>query len=160
MPLLPTFTPVEGPRWVALGLAAALAAPLRAQEGEAFFQAHCLECHGAARPKAGLSLVDLAHDDPARWGLVLDRLVSGEMPPEDHPQPTAAERREAIAWVEGRLDATEAAPLVRRLTNFEYHNTLRDLLGVELDLTGAPGGTPTASVLHSDPGLFSAQARR
>ena len=107
--------------------------------GEArFFETHCLECHGSERPKAGLSLVQLAsgeEGDPELWESVLERVASGEMPPEERPRPAEAELSAAVAWLEAQLDTGDQVPVVRRLTNFEYHNTLRDLLGIELDLT-------------------------
>ena len=107
--------------------------------GEArFFETHCVECHGSERPKAGLSLVQLAsgeEGDPELLGSVLERVASGEMPPEEKPRPSEAELSAVLTWLEARLDTADEVPVVRRLTNFEYHNTLRDLLGIELDLT-------------------------
>src|SRR6185503_16008804 len=62
-----------------------------------------------------------------------------EMPPKEKPQPTAAERKRLVDWTRTFLDAEARAragdpgdiPL-RRLTNAEYDNTIRDLTGVDL----------------------------
>jgi hypothetical protein len=74
-----------------------------------------------------------------RWEAVLEVLEAGEMPPEDEQQPDAAEREAVVGWInQGLRDyvtkASQKAPATtaRRLTNFEYQNTMRDLLGVEL----------------------------
>lgn len=111
-----------------------------------FFKSHCISCHGADKAKGKITLHtldgNLAGDDLQRWELVLDMLESGEMPPEDEPQPDASERATVAAWIESGLrDDVEKASQVtattttRRLTNFEYQNTMRDLLGFELELT-------------------------
>jgi len=140
----------------ALLLASALVAgPACAQQPEAptfqavgkpFFAAHCVRCHGEHKQKGDVALHALAggpgNDGRAEtWQLVLDMLRSGEMPPEDEPQPDADERQRVAAWIDAELQAllasetAEAPTTMRRLSNVEYHNTLRDLLGVELDLT-------------------------
>lgn len=81
------------------------------------------------------------HADLEQWETILEVLESGEMPPEDEPQPTAEARAAVVKWIEAGLrsqaDAsTEEKPqtMVRRLTNFEYQNTMRDLFGFELKL--------------------------
>jgi len=117
----------------------ALASPAAAQGGEdlhPFLEAYCIRCHGPVKPKAGLALLELGPDDE-RWVDVLDVLERGEMPPHDEAQPGPAERSSATTWIEGRLaelGSAPAAPTARRLTNAEYRNTLRDLLGIELDV--------------------------
>ncbi len=119
----------------------ALASTAAAQEDEGlrpFFEAYCIRCHGPEKPKADLALLDLGANDE-RWVDVLDVLVLGEMPPPDETQPNPAERRAAATWIEGHLDdlspaPAPAAPTARRLTNPEYRNTLRDLLGIEIDI--------------------------
>ncbi|MCA9172945.1 MAG: DUF1592 domain-containing protein [Planctomycetales bacterium] len=117
-----------------------------------FLAEHCARCHGATTSKGGLSMGSLA--DPAsprdaeRWSAILAALESREMPPEDEPQPAKAARRAAIAGIEAGLrraaagmaqrdpsaDPSDRAASARRLTNFEYENTVRDLLGIDLKL--------------------------
>ncbi len=111
-----------------------------------FFQTHCIRCHGPEKSKSELTLHTLDGDltlgrGLERWEDVLDALESGSMPPEDQPQPSEAERKIVTDWINQGLrefvdHASQEAPpsTVRRLTNFEYENTMRDLLGIELDL--------------------------
>ena len=74
------------------------------------------------------------------WHDVLNKLNLGEMPPKKAKQPTTAERRMLVGWVTRELQRAERAArstggrvVMRRLTRYEYNNTLRDLLGVQLD---------------------------
>ena len=112
-----------------------------------FLEQHCVECHGEKKSKGKITLHTLGADMSSEeheetWLDVLDVLESGDMPPDDEPdQPTNAERAAVIKWIEDALEkkaatATEApAPiLARRLTNIEYENTMRDLLGIDLKL--------------------------
>ncbi|MCE9518236.1 MAG: DUF1592 domain-containing protein [Verrucomicrobia bacterium] len=110
-------------------------------------ETHCVSCHGPKKSKGKITLHDLdgglaAGRDLARWEKILKELRSGEMPPEDEKQPTDAERKALIAWIEAGMRnfastavKTDTAPTARRLTNFEYQNTMRDLLGFELKLS-------------------------
>ena len=67
-------------------------------------ESHCVSCHGKEKQKANLTL-DTVHDDLAllrarkRWREVVRMVESGDMPPEDKPQPTDAERKAFIASV-------------------------------------------------------------
>ncbi len=107
---------------------------------------YCHKCHGPTQHKGDISFHDLDGDLSAKqeletWERILDRLESGDMPPEDEPQPSPAERAALVRWIEaglrgqvGKQSQGLAMPMTRRLTNFEYQNTMRDLLGIELDL--------------------------
>jgi len=111
-----------------------------------FFKTHCIKCHGPDKSKGELTLHTLDGDLASgggleRWEDVLDALKSGAMPPEDELQPQEAERKAVTGWINKGLlayveKASREAPAttVRRLTNFEYENTMRDLLGVDLNL--------------------------
>ena len=120
-----------------------------------FFQSHCIECHGPEQSKGALTLHTLDGDLSSgqgieRWEAVLDALESGEMPPEDQLQPNESERTAIIEWIDEGLRAYVdkasnelPASTVRRLTNFEYENTLRDLLGVDLKVIDSLPKDPT-----------------
>ena len=108
-----------------------------------FLQAHCTKCHGEARAKGGLTVHDLPADlgaDLERWAHVLDALEDGVMPPAGQKQPNDADRGSIVRWLDSELKSairdsgTPAPATTRRLTNFEYQNTLRDLIGFELRL--------------------------
>jgi hypothetical protein len=111
-----------------------------------FFKANCTDCHGEFESKGDISLHDLNGDlskgnDLDLWDKVLNMLESGEMPPEGEPQPAEADRQAVAKWIEAGLrdhvnktGQRARVPTARRLTNFEYQNTMRDLLGFELKL--------------------------
>ena len=105
-------------------------------------EAHCFGCHGGGKKKGDVTLdqwVDeaTAIGDAALWQRVLAKVQNGEMPPENKPQPSAAEKQRLAQWVEAKVfqcDCAHPDPgrmLVRRLNRAEYNNTIRDLLGVD-----------------------------
>jgi mono/diheme cytochrome c family protein len=139
------------------GLVLAALAPLQAAEISPgldgfksgivpFFKEHCITCHGPDKSKGKITVHTLNGDltaghDLEHWELILEMLESGEMPPEDEPQPAPADRRAVAQWIEAGLrdyvasaSSESAAPTTRRLTNIEYENTIRDLVGIDLDL--------------------------
>jgi mono/diheme cytochrome c family protein len=114
-----------------------------------FLQTHCTECHGAEKQKGNLRVdedLTLAFLDPAvrgRWAEVVDVLNSHEMPPEDSPQPGVDEVAAVVDWITAQMVRAEdvqreGTVVLRRLNREEYRNTLRDLLGVEADVSAFP----------------------
>ena len=111
-----------------------------------FFEEYCIRCHGPEKSKGQISLHTLDGDlftgrDLERWEDVLEMLESGEMPPEEEEQPSETKRMLIADWINSGLhdyvkkaSEVEVATTTRRLTNFEYQNTMRDLLGFELEL--------------------------
>ena len=111
-----------------------------------FFQAHCIKCHGAGKSKASITLHDIDGDvvtgkDQSRWEQVLDVLKSGEMPPENASvQPSQTDLDHVAEWIDAGLrksllaSGSSLTPTTRRLTNFEYENTIRDLIGFKIKL--------------------------
>src|SRR5262249_58633372 len=108
---------------------------------------HCRECHSGAKPKGDFRVDELKadFDEPAsrdRWAMVLKRLQAGEMPPKAKPRPPQKSVSALTDWVTGQLAAAsarrsaEGRVVLRRLNRVEYENTVRDLLGVEIDLQG------------------------
>src|SRR5688572_22731204 len=102
---------------------------------------YCYGCHGDTKKKADLSLQDYqaeAQIVPARqvWEKVLHNVRSGDMPPDNKPQPTQAQRDLVAAWIEAKVfqcDCDHPDPgrvTLRRLNRTEYNNTIRDLVGV------------------------------
>ena len=64
-------------------------------------------------------------------------LRSGAMPPEDALQPSEADQRKVVNWIEKTIynfdcdDITDPGKVtIRRLNRAEYNNTIRDLLGI------------------------------
>lgn len=105
----------------------------------------CFGCHGEQKQEASLRLDRLNPDlvsgrDGETWHDVLNRLNLGEMPPEKSPQPTAIQRKLLVGWLTAEIQRAEEVSrstggrvVMRRLTRYEYNNTMRDLLGLNLD---------------------------
>ncbi len=109
-----------------------------------FLDRYCVRCHDARKTKGGIRLDRLsdAPDDAQLriWSRVRKQLVEESMPPADEPEPAEAERAGVTAWTERTIEAalarkTERNGSVRRLTVPQYRNALRDLLGLDEDLT-------------------------
>ena len=102
----------------------------------------CGKCHGKTPTDNDLDLTsfDSAQTILARPKTLIniaERLRGGDMPPKDAPQPSQAERKQLLGWITAALDAEAAARAVdpgpvtlRRLSNTEYDNAIRDLTGV------------------------------
>ncbi len=111
-----------------------------------FVAKHCLECHNGAKPKGDVRLDALTADlgDKANrelWLAAVEQLKAGTMPPEKKPRPDAKDAAAVAEWVNARLEAAELArrekqgrATARRLNRVEYENTVRDLLGIDVDL--------------------------
>lgn len=113
-----------------------------------FFKTYCVGCHGPKKSKGKITLHSLAGDLTAgqeleRWELILDVLKAGEMPPEEEMvRPAKSVVAAVTQWIESDLrdyvkqaSGDAGVTRTRRLTNFEYQNTMRDLLGFELELS-------------------------
>jgi len=74
-----------------------------------FLQRHCCRCHGETKQEGEFRLDTLSRDFNARadreaWSAAVERISSGEMPPEDEQNlPTAAEREAVVTWLAARL---------------------------------------------------------
>jgi hypothetical protein len=110
-----------------------------------FLAENCFTCHGNEKHKRDLNFEAIATsaqtllDDHDRWETVVQKLRGREMPPDDEPQPAEHQRQAVAGWIAeqlARLDRdTPADPgrvTARRLNRAEYNNTIRDLLGVDL----------------------------
>ncbi len=113
-----------------------------------FFKTYCVKCHGPDKSKGKVTLHGLDGDLATgkkleRWELIIDVLEAGKMPPEEEKsRPAKAEVAAVMQWIEAELRKAVTqtkkgvvAPQARRLTNFEYGNTIRDLIGFRLKLT-------------------------
>ena len=146
--------------WCVLSASAAAAEPPRAlldEKQRHFLSAYCTECHDAEKQKGRLRLdyisfaVDsVEHAD--RWQKVLNQINSGEMPPEDSKQPAPGAKTDflealsqTLVVARRTLGDSGGKAVVRRLNRREYANSLRDLLGVEIDVRELPadGGSGT-----------------
>ncbi len=120
-------------------------------EVQAYFEAHCVKCHDADTDKGDFRIDTLSHrvgfEDTPQWLEVMERISSGEMPPEkEKVRPSAEESARVVEWLADRMEEGESARLAargrvsyHRLSRDEYVHTVRDLLGVHFNATD-PGG--------------------
>ncbi|NBV34261.1 MAG: DUF1592 domain-containing protein [Proteobacteria bacterium] len=115
-----------------------------------FFESYCTECHNADKQKGKLRLdnVSLKLDsveNAERWQKILNQINSGEMPPDDSKQPEKRAKTEFLDSVANTLVVARKTLsdqhgniTMRRLNQREYKNTIRELLGVEVDVHDLP----------------------
>jgi len=101
-----------------------------------FVATHCAACHNAKMKAGALDLEVVGLEHPAVWEKVYDKLRAGEMPPAGRPAPRRAEVDAVMRWIEAAfqpgLGIDPGRVTARRLNRFEYNNTVRDLVGVDL----------------------------
>ncbi len=109
----------------------------------------CIDCHGKDKHEGDFDIsaqLSAAMNDPsvaAKWGEVVDVLNSHQMPPEDSPQPAVNDVADLVDWVTEQLMFAErvnrsSKVIIRRLNRAEYRNTIRDLMGVDFDVSAFP----------------------
>lgn len=142
-------------------------------QAHAVLQQHCAVCHDAEQHEGGVQLDRIEPLPTVATRGVFERVVravrEGTMPPEEAPPLNAAERDALLAWAEQGLAAFDAQPVprngsVRRLTVAQYRHAIRDVLGIEDDVTGSlpadaiskEGFTNQAATLQLSPSQLEA----
>ena len=127
---------------------------------------HCLKCHGPDDTNGGFRVDTLpavvdSIEAAERWQRVLNVLNSGEMPPDDEEQIEVAAKADLLddlahVMVTARKTLADSggAVTMRRLNRREYANTLRDLLGVEIDVHELPADGQSGGFDTVGSGLF------
>jgi mono/diheme cytochrome c family protein len=117
---------------------------------------NCITCHNPEKKKGDLDLTRFktaqnALEDEAIWEGVAQKLRAGQMPPKRAERKLNVEdKKKILAWVSAHVESGEndcekiatdrnnrfyrGYVMSRRLTRFEYNNTIRDLMGVDLHL--------------------------
>jgi hypothetical protein len=136
-------------------------------------QANCGGCHNPANPKNKVDFLraETAKDIESKrgmWRSVAIQMRNRTMPPVASKL-TEDDRLRIATWVENRLRETACslgdyagAVAPRRLNRREYHNTIRDLLGVDLavaeafpaDESGGAGFDTNGETLYIPPMLL------
>ena len=128
--------------------------------------AHCLKCHGPDDTSGGFRVDTLpaaidSLEGAERWQRVLNVLNSGEMPPDEAKQIEPAAKADLLddlahVMVVARKSLADSggAVTMRRLNYREYDNTLRDLLGVEIDVHELPSDGQSGTFDTVGSGLF------
>lgn len=113
-----------------------------------FVTQFCGDCHRGSEADGNLDLEQLRGDfgnlrEQEVWSEMVNALNSHQMPPKDSPQPAPEQVGQVVDWIsqqllDQRLRHADSARVLRRLNRTEYRNTIRDLLGVEIDVSGFP----------------------
>ncbi len=138
----------------------------------ALLDQYCVTCHNERQQIAGLALDTVDVTDvathPAIWEKVVRKLRAGAMPPAPRPRPDVATYERFTTWLETELDADATAhpdpgrtDTFHRLNRSEYHNVVRDLLALDVDVSdllpaddGSYGFDNIAGVLGMSPTLL------
>ncbi len=162
MIMISTLRTIVSPRWatllvlswagIGIWVGSVHAEPQFDRDVLPFLEQNCFRCHGKEKQKGNFRLDNLSRDftngsSVAHWLEVVDRVGSGEMPPESQPnRPGAEESGRIVEWLVERINEGDAERLartepvsLRRLTRQEYVNTIYDLLGVIFDATDPAG---------------------
>lgn len=141
---------------------------------ESLVQAYCFRCHDQDTGKGDIDLESTLESSPLvrhkdTWVNVMERLKNHDMPPEGKPQPTPGERKRLLAWLDQEINHFDYSQIdnpgyepVRRLTHVEFNHAIRDLFGMDLnltedfpiDLSGTSGFDNSANTLFLQPALF------
>jgi hypothetical protein len=124
-------------------------------EHRALLKTHCYQCHDGNEQSGQMRLDDLAFritnlETAERWQKILNVLNAGEMPPEDQkPLPDEAKTEflddlsNLMVAARKQLNDQGGAITMRRLNRREYGNTLRELLGVKINVSELPSDSGT-----------------
>ena len=148
--------------------------PAETHEIAPLVEEFCYRCHGPETQTAGINLAALVRESPLvrnrdTWSRVIDVLEAAKMPPSSAPQPSVAVRDRMLTILGRDIEDFDYSTIddpgferMRRLTHAEYDNTVRDLFGVELnvtdrfptELTGSSGFENSSNTLFLQPSLM------
>ena len=134
----------------------------------------CLDCHDGETQKGEINLKAALDSEPLvknldLWKTVINRIENGDMPPKKNDQPSYLEKKALLKWLDREVVQFDYSSIddpgyeqARRLTHIEFSNTLRDLLGLNMnlvedfpiDLSGKSGFDNSANTLFLQPILM------
>jgi mono/diheme cytochrome c family protein len=120
--------------------------PPAAAPQRALINQYCVGCHNDKLKSGGLALdtvnVENMNQNPEVWEKVLHKVRARYMPPAGVPRPDEKAYQSLVSYLESSLDQLSVAnpnpgrpATLRRLTRTEYQNAVRDLLGLQVDVT-------------------------
>jgi mono/diheme cytochrome c family protein len=118
-------------------------AALADEDARALLDTYCISCHGPDKQKGKVQFDTLDSLEADARADLLNRMHESirfeEMPPEDKPQPTEAQRQLLDDWIKAQLDVSGASKIDDKLKKPEYGNHVdhEDLFsGAYADLPG------------------------
>jgi cytochrome c551/c552 len=150
--------------------------PPSVESQQALVNKYCVACHNDKLKSGGFSWakIDLAHPDrdADETEKVIRKVRAGMMPPAGLPRPDNATAQEFASVLETAIDKAAAlhpsvgAPDLHRLNRTEYRNSIRDLLGIDVDAVSllppddlSHGFDNMSDVLTVTPALMQAYIR-
>ncbi|MCM8531207.1 MAG: DUF1592 domain-containing protein [Lentisphaeraceae bacterium] len=135
---------------------------------------HCYDCHNPKKKKGDtdLTVFNSTKSFYVYYDLLKDfyhQVESGEMPPEEDSKMTASERKvlvdhlgQVIFELENTASHKTGSTVIRRLTDYEYDNSVKYVTGLDLDLSedfpgdggGGEGFTNDSAIMGVSPLLF------
>ena len=120
---------------------------LQASSFQEIMKKNCIECHNDKKSKGDVDLTVFnstesfyVHYDTLKD--FFEQVESGEMPPEKDSKMTADERKFLVEYLGGIIHKLEntasnitGSTRIRRLTGYEYDNTVEAVTGLELNLS-------------------------
>ena len=127
-------------------------------------QKKCFGCHNEKKQKGKIRLDNLSPDlindirSAETWHDVRGVINLGEMPPDDEEDLTTEERKIVLDWLNPTIEnafktrqSKGGEVVLRRLTRGQYDNTLRDLLGLDIDhARDIPEDPPSTDGFHNN----------
>ncbi len=150
------------------------------QQFQTLVNKYCIGCHSDKLKTGGVVLESRDYakitEDAQVWEKVVRKVRAGEMPPVGLPRPDKSTLDGFASWIETTIDTAAAAhpnpgrTMVHRLNRTEYQNSIKDVLGIDLDTSAllppddsADGFDNIAQALTISPALLekymSASAR-
>ena len=122
------------------------------------FAKNCVKCHGGEKVKGKVNLKEIANAKqflakPELIKQLIEVIDVADMPPEDEPRLTEAQRVDLLATLKAQLRAATATakgahiPL-RRLNRFQYNNAVRDLFQLNRDVFALPEKLMTRQTIY------------
>ena len=110
------------------------------------FVNYCYDCHGDGSSEGHLELdkygsIEEMIADRGEWQKIRDAIDFRLMPPPDEYAPKDDERAKLVKWIDDavfHVDPANPDPgrvILKRMNRVEYSNTVRDLLGVDVNVT-------------------------
>ena len=116
------------------------------EEWFSVLEKHCFNCHDGPDGKGDTDLDEAFYGDfatqTAVWEKVARQLRARQMPPLDRKRPSESEYETLATAIEKEIDTRAKAnpnpghtSALKRLTRTEFQNAIRDLLGIEIEVS-------------------------
>ncbi len=122
------------------------------------FAKRCVKCHGGEKVKGKVNLKEIANTKqflakPELIKQLIEVIDVADMPPEDEPRLTEAQRANLLATLKVQLRAATATVKgeripIRRLNRFQYNNAVRDLFQLNRDVFPLPEKLMTRQTIY------------